>query len=261
MPDFILYALVAGLALAVVAGPLGSFVVWRKMAYFGDTLSHASLLGVALGFVLKINLTFAIIICCILVAILLVSLQRKQPLASDTLLGILAHSTLSLGLVVLSFMPDVKVNLMDYLFGDILTITASDLYWIVGGSSFVLLLIILLWQQLLSITVHEELAAVEGLPVTAIRLALMLMVAIVIAVAMKIVGVLLIASLLVIPPATARFHTASPEQMAISASILGMLSICLGLAFSYYSNAPAGPAIVLSTAMLFIVSFIFRRKS
>lgn len=140
MPDFILYALVAGLALAVVAGPLGSFVVWRKMAYFGDTLSHASLLGVALGFVLKINLTFAIIICCILVAILLVSLQRKQPLASDTLLGILAHSTLSLGLVVLSFMPDVKVNLMDYLFGDILTITASDLYWIVGGSSFVLLL-------------------------------------------------------------------------------------------------------------------------
>ncbi len=261
MPDFILYALVAGLALAVVAGPLGSFVVWRKMAYFGDTLSHASLLGVALGFVLKINLTFAIIICCILVAILLVSLQRKQPLASDTLLGILAHSTLSLGLVVLSFMPDVKVNLMDYLFGDILTITASDLYWIVGGSSFVLLLIILLWQQLLSITVHEELAAVEGLPVTAIRLALMLMVAIVIAVTMKIVGVLLIASLLVIPPATARFHTASPEQMAISASILGMLSICLGLAFSYYSNAPAGPAIVLSTAMLFIVSFIFRRKS
>lgn len=261
MPDFILYALVAGLALAVVAGPLGSFVVWRKMAYFGDTLSHASLLGVALGFVLKINLTFAIIICCILVAILLVSLQRKQPLASDTLLGILAHSTLSLGLVVLSFMPDVKVNLMDYLFGDILTITASDLYWIVGGSSFVLLLIILLWQQLLSITVHEELAAVEGLPVTAIRLALMLMVAIVIAVAMKIVGVLLIASLLVIPPATARFHTASPEQMAISASILGMLSICLGLTFSYYSNAPTGPAIVLSTAMLFIVSFIFRRKS
>lgn len=261
MPDFILYALVAGLALAVVAGPLGSFVVWRKMAYFGDTLSHASLLGVALGFVLKINLTFAIIICCILVAILLVSLQRKQPLASDTLLGILAHSTLSLGLVVLSFMPDVKVNLMDYLFGDILTITASDLYWIVGGSSFVLLLIILLWQQLLSITVHEELAAVEGLPVTAIRLALMLMVAIVIAVAMKIVGVLLIASLLVIPPATARFHTTSPEQMAISASILGMLSICLGLTFSYYSNAPTGPAIVLSTAMLFIVSFIFRRKS
>lgn len=261
MPDFILYALVAGLALAVVAGPLGSFVVWRKMAYFGDTLSHASLLGVALGFVLKINLTFAIIICCILVAILLVSLQRKQPLASDTLLGILAHSTLSLGLVVLSFMPDVKVNLMDYLFGDILTITASDLYWIVGGSSFVLLLIILLWQQLLSITVHEELAAVEGLPVIAIRLALMLMVAIVIAVAMKIVGVLLIASLLVIPPATARFHTASPEQMAISASILGMLSICLGLTFSYYSNAPTGPAIVLSTAMLFIVSFIFRRKS
>lgn len=261
MPDFLLYALVAGLALAIVAGPLGSFVVWRKMAYFGDTLSHASLLGVALGFILKINLTFAVIICCVLVAVLLVSLQRKQPLASDTLLGILAHSTLSLGLVVLSFMPNIRVDLMEYLFGDILTITLTDLYWIVGGSLFALILIMMLWRQLLSITIHEELAAVEGMPVTVIRLALMLLVAIVIAVAMKIVGVLLIASLLVIPPATAQRHAKSPEQMAIGASILGIMAVCLGLAFSYYSNAPTGPAIVVSAAMLFILSFLFPRQS
>lgn len=260
MPDFLLYALIAGLSLAIVAGPLGSFVVWRKMAYFGDTLSHASLLGVALGFMLKINLTFAVIVCCILIAILLVSLQRKQPLASDTLLGILAHSTLSLGLVVLSFMPDVRVDLMDYLFGDILTITPIDLYWIVGGSLFVLVLIVILWRQLLSITVHEELSAVEGMPVTIIRLALMLLVAIVIAVAMKIVGVLLIASLLIIPAATAQRHATSPEQMAIGASILGVLAVCLGLTFSYYSNAPTGPAIVVSAAALFLLSFLFPRR-
>lgn len=261
MPDFLLYALIAGLALAIVAGPLGSFVVWRKMAYFGDTLSHASLLGVALGFMLKINLTFAVIVCCILVAVLLVSLQRKQPLASDTLLGILAHSTLSLGLVVLSFMPNVRVDLMEYLFGDILTITLTDLYWIVGGSLFSLMLIMMLWRQLLSITIHEELAAVEGMPITVIRLALMLLVAIVIAVAMKIVGVLLIASLLVIPPATAQRHARSPEQMAIGASILGMIAVCLGLTFSFYANAPTGPAIVVSAAALFVISFLFPRQS
>lgn len=260
MPDFLLYALIAGLSLAIVAGPLGSFVVWRKMAYFGDTLSHASLLGVALGFMLKINLTFAVIICCILIAILLVGLQRKQPLASDTLLGILAHSTLSLGLVVLSFMPNVRVDLMEYLFGDILTITRSDLYWIVGGSLFTLILIVLLWRQLLSITVSEELSTVEGLPISVIRLALMLMVAIVIAVAMKIVGVLLIASLLIIPPATAQRHAKSPEQMSVVASILGILAVCLGLVFSYYLNAPTGPAIVVSAAVLFVVSLLLPKR-
>lgn len=261
MPDFLLYALIAGLSLAIVAGPLGSFVVWRRMAYFGDTLSHASLLGVALGFLLKINLTLAVIICCVVIALLLVGLQRKQILASDTLLGILAHSTLSLGLVVLSFMPNLRVDLMDYLFGDILTITIVDLYWIVGGSLFTLLLISLLWRQLLSITVHEELSIVDGMPVTIIRLALMLLVAIVIAVAMKIVGVLLIASLLIIPPATAQRHAKSPEQMAVMASVLGILAVCLGLAFSYYSNAPTGPAIVVGAAVLFIISLLIPRRS
>ena len=261
MPDFLLYALIAGLSLAIVAGPLGSFVVWRRMAYFGDTLSHASLLGVALGFLLKINLTLAVIICCIVIALLLVGLQRKQVLASDTLLGILAHSTLSLGLVVLSFMPNLRVDLMDYLFGDILTITVADLYWIVGGSLLTLILISLLWRQLLSITVHEELSIVDGMPVTMIRLALMLLVAIVIAVAMKIVGVLLIASLLIIPPATAQRHAKSPEQMAVIASILGTFAVCLGLAFSYYSNAPTGPAIVVAAAVLFIISLLIPRRS
>lgn len=261
MPDFLLYALIAGLSLAVVAGPLGSFVVWRRMAYFGDTLSHASLLGVALGFLLKINLTLAVVVCCIVIAILLVGLQRKQTLASDTLLGILAHSTLSLGLVVLSFVPNLRVDLMDYLFGDILTITLVDLYWIVGGSLLTLILISLLWRQLLSITVHEELSIVDGMPVTMIRLALMFLVAIVIAVAMKIVGVLLIASLLIIPPATAQRHAKSPEQMAVIASILGVVAVFLGLAFSYFSNAPTGPAIVVAAACLFVVSLLIPRRA
>eukprot|EP01132_Coremiostelium_polycephalum_P012108 gene12108-14809_t len=236
MADFLLYALLAGLALALVAGPLGSFVVWRRMAYFGDTLSHAALLGVAMGFLLDVSPTIAVTVGCLLLAVLLVTLQQRQPLASDTLLGILAPSTLSLGLVVLSFMHEVR------------------------GSAAVLVLLVTLWRPLLAITVHEELATVEGLPVAALRMTLMLLIAVVIAVAMKIVGVLLITSLLIIPAAAAQRHARSPEQMALGASLLGMLAVCGGLALSWFKDTPAGPSIVVTAAALFLLSFVLPRR-
>ena len=254
MNDFLFYALTAGLTLAVVAGPLGSFVVWRRMAYFGDTLAHAALLGVALGFILDINPALAVTVGCVLLAIALAGLQQRQGLASDTLLGILAHSTLSLGLVALSFMRDVRVDLLGYLFGDLLAVSAVDLYWIIGGSALVLALLIPLWRPLLAITVHEELARVEGVPVAAVRLSLMLLIAVVIAVAMKIVGVLLITSLMIIPAAAAQRHARTPEQMAVFASLIGMVSVCGGLSLSWYQDTPAGPSIVVSAAALFLLS-------
>jgi zinc transport system permease protein len=260
MPDFLFNALLAGLALALVAGPLGSFVVWRRMAYFGDTLSHGALLGVALGLILNISPALAVTLGCVLLAILLLALQQRQPLASDTLLGILAHSTLSLGLVAISFM-EVRIDLLAYLFGDLLAVGSTDLAWILGGSALVLLLLIPLWRPLLAITVHEELARVEGLPVAAIRLALMLLIAVVIAVAMKIVGVLLITSLLIIPAAAAQRHARTPEQMAVGASALGLLAVCAGLALSWYQDTPAGPSIVISAAGLFLLSFSLPRRA
>ena len=261
MADFLLYALLAGVALAVVAGPLGSFVVWRRMAYFGDTLSHAALLGVALGFLLDISPTIAVTIGCLLLAVLLVTLQQRQPLASDTLLGILAPSTLSLGLVVLSFMHEVRIDLMAYLFGDLLAISPADLGWILGGSTLVLVLIVALWRPLLAMTVHEELARVEGLPVATLRMTLMLLIAVVIAVAMKIVGVLLITSLLIIPAAAAQRHARSPEQMALGASLLGVIAVCAGLSLSWFKDTPAGPSIVVSAAALFLLSFVLPRRA
>ena len=256
MADFLFYALLAGLSLAVVAGPLGSFVVWRRMAYFGDTLSHAALLGVALGFLLDVSPAIAVTVGCLLLAVLLVTLQQRQPLASDTLLGILAPSTLSLGLVVLSFMHEVRIDLMAYLFGDLLAISPTDL----GGSAVVLALLVALWRPLLAITVHEELATVEGLPVATLRMALMLLIAVVIAVAMKIVGVLLITSLLIIPAAAAQRHARSPEQMAVGATLLGMLAVCGGLALSWFKDTPAGPSIVVCAAALFLLSFVLPRR-
>ncbi len=255
MADFLFRALLGGVGVALIAGPLGSFMVWRRMAYFGDTLAHSALLGIALGILFDINLNLAVVLCCALLALLLVSLQRQRFIATDTLLGIMAHSSLSLGLVAVSFLPDVRVDLMSYLFGDLLAISREDLVWIYGGGVLVVALLVSLWTPLLAYTVNEDLARVEGVPVNLVRLALMLLVAIVIAVAMKIVGVLLITSLLIIPAAAARRLSHTPEQMALFASLIGCVAVCLGLFGSYQWDTPAGPSVVVSAALLFTLCY------
>lgn len=253
--DFFWRALIGGLGVALVAGPLGCFVVWRRMAYFGDTLSHSALLGVALGTLFQLQLNLSIAVVSILIAVLLMLLTRIRSLATDTLLGILAHSALAIGLVTLSFMPDVRVDLTAYLFGDLLAMTRQDLIWIYGGAAIVLALLAWLWRGLLMSTVHEELARVEGLPVERLRLALMLMFSLVIAVAMKIVGVLLITALLIIPAATARRLAKTPEQMVGLAVVAGMLSVGGGLSMSWNLDSPAGPSIVVAAFLLFLLTY------
>ncbi|MCB1831484.1 MAG: zinc ABC transporter permease subunit ZnuB [Chromatiaceae bacterium] len=257
MDDFILRAIAAGVGVALVAAPLGAFVVWRRMAYFGDTLAHSALLGLALGFLLDVNPTLAILVVAVCIALLLLLLQSRRMLASDTLLGILAHSTLSVGLVVMAFQDSARVDLIGYLFGDILAVSADDLWWIWGGGVAVLAALAAIWQPLLSLTVHEELAQVEGVPVPVVRLAFVLMIAIVIAIAMKIVGVLLITSMMIIPAAAARRFSQTPEQMALAAALIGVLAVAVGLAASWYWDTPAGPSIVVSAALLFSLSQLF----
>ena len=178
-------------------------------------------------------------------------------MATDTLLGILAHSALSVGLVAVSLMDSVRIDLMSYLFGDLLAVNNADLFWIYGGGALVLALLWKFWTPLLSITVHEELAQVEGVPVRRTRLMLMLLIALVIAVAMKIVGVLLITSLLIIPAATAQRLAKTPEQMAIGASVCGMLAVCGGLGFSWIYDTPTGPSVVVCSAVLFLLVLSF----
>ncbi|MDM1708153.1 zinc ABC transporter permease subunit ZnuB [Thiopseudomonas alkaliphila] len=260
MADFLLYALISGIALALVAGPLGSFVVWRRMAYFGDTLSHSALFGVALGLLLEISPSVMVLGVCLLLAVFMVIMQQQQSLAADTLLGIMAHSSLAVGLVTLSFMPSVRVDLMGYLFGDLLAVSFNEVLLIVLGSILVLGLLGCFWRNLLALTVDEELAKVEGLPVTQLRLVLMLLIAVVIAVAMKVVGVLLITSLLIIPAATAQKLARSPEQMAIIASVIGVLSVLGGLSMSWHLDTPAGPSIVVCAALCFVLSLLIRLR-
>lgn len=261
MPDFMIYATLAGLGVALVAGPLGAFAVWRRMAYFGDTLAHSALLGVTFGLLLDININIAVATGALLLALLLVALQQNRLLATDTLLGILSHSTLALGLITVSLFTDSRIDLLAYLFGDILAANRADVLTVWAIALVVLGLMICLWRHLLAITVHEELARVEGVPVTAVRTALMLLMALVIAIAMKVVGVLLITALLIIPAAASRRLSKTPEQMAVVASILGGVAVCAGLAASFVWDSPAGPSIVLAATCCFILSLFINRRS
>ena len=254
--DFLWRALAAGFGVVMIAGPLGCFIVWRRMAYFGDSLAHSALLGIALGLLLGIDLTLGIAAGAIGLAFLLLALQQQKRLASDTLLGILAHAGLALGLVVLSFFESLRVDLLAYLFGDVLAVTSTDLLWIYGGGALALGALAVIWRPLLAITVHEELARAEGIPVLAVRLVFVVLIAVVIATAMKIVGVLLITSLMIIPAASARSLTRSPEQMALGAVLAGALAVLLGLGGSLVWDTPSGPSVVVAALLLFLASLL-----
>jgi zinc transport system permease protein len=254
--DFLLRAAIGGIGLALVAGPVGCFVVWRRMAYFGDTMAHSALLGVALAFLFEINLTVGVFIAAMLVSMALLALQRRGALSTDALLGILSHATLAIGLVMVAFMTWVRVDLMGFLFGDILAVSRLDIALIYGGGALVLGLVAWLWRPLLAATVNEELARAEGMAPDRSRFVFMLMMALVIAIAMKIVGILLITALMIIPAAAARRFAATPEQMAVMASIIGALAVVAGLFGSLEFDTPSGPSIVVAALALFLLSLL-----
>ena len=245
----------AGIMLACAAGPLGSFVVWRRMSYFGDTLAHASLLGVAFGLLLDVNPFYAVIAVTLLLAGGLVWLEKRPQLA------IMAHSALSLGLVVVSLMSNIRVDLMAYLFGDLLAVTPEDLISIAIGVVIVVAILFWQWRNLLSMTISPDLAFVDGVKLQRVKLLLMLVTALTIGVAMKFVGALIITSLLIIPAATARRFARTPEQMAGVAVLVGMVAVTGGLTFSAVYDTPAGPSVVLCAALLFILSMMKKQAS
>lgn len=259
LDDFFVRALLGGIGVALVAGPLGCFVVWRRMAYFGDTMAHAALLGVAVGFLVDVGPTPGVFIVTFAIAVVLLGLQQLRQVPNDTLLGILSHSSLSVGLVVIGLMSWLRIDLIGYLFGDVLAVDGRDLVLIYGGGAAVLAGLAAIWRPLLALTVDEDLARAEGVRATQIRLLFMLLIATVIAISMKIVGVLLISSLLIIPAATARRFASGPEAMAAIAAGVGCLAVVAGLYGSLEWDTPSGPSIVVAALVLFLTSLAMPR--
>ncbi len=256
LDDFFTRALVGGVGVAALAAPLGCFIVWRRMAYFGETIAYSGLLGVALGFILGIDPTIGVFAVCMVIALLLAALQGQSVLPEDTLLGILAHVGLASGLILATLTGGARLDLMGYLFGDILAVSNSDVAWIWAGAAAVYAAFYWLWRPLLAISVHEELAAAEGVNVRLVRIAYILLIAVAVALAMKVVGILLITSLLIFPAAAARAFSRTPEQMAGGAVIIAALSVVLGLTMSLKADTPAGPSIVIVLTVFFLASAV-----
>ncbi|ABD53232.1 metal ABC transporter permease [Jannaschia sp. CCS1] len=248
--DFMTRATLAGVGVAIAAAPLGCFVVWRRMAYFGDATAHAAILGVALSLALQMSIFVGAVVVALVMALTVTALTGRGY-AMDTLLGVMAHSALAFGLVAVSFLSGIRIDLMAYLFGDILAVSRLDLLVIWGGAALVVALIAWRWSPLLTSTLNEELAYASSIDPKREQLILTLALAITVAVAIKVVGVLLIAAMLIIPAAAARSFARTPEAMAVIAALIGGLSAVVGLRAAYVFDTPAGPSIVCVAAIVF----------
>ena len=259
--DFFMRALIAGIGIAIVTGPLGCLVIWRRLSYFGDTLSHSALLGVTLAYAFSINISLSVFIISGTVALLLLSLQKRTKLAGDSLLGLLAHSTLAIGLVLIGFLSSIRFDLMGLLFGDILAVTVDDLLIIWIGGALILLILKLIWKPLFASTVNYELAEAEGLNPDRAKAIFTILMAGIIAISIKMVGLLLITGMLIIPAAMARNISSSPQSMVIYSVLGGLLSVILGLFTSLQFNTSSGPSIIAASLFLFILSLVKIKQS
>ena len=258
--DFIVRAFAAGIGLAFITGPLGCFIVWRRLSYFGDTIAHSALLGVVIAYALDFNLIIAVFVVSCLLALSLLFLQRRTNLPDDALLGLLAHSVLAIGLVLLGILSFIRIDLMGLLFGDILSVNVTDLLFVWIGGSIVLIVLILIWRPLFAGTVNLELAKAEGLNTDLANAIFTLLIASVIAISIKIVGILLITGLLIIPASASRNLSSTPVQMAIISSIIGVASVVLGIQTSMIWNTPTGPTILTITLGVFILTLLPLKK-
>ncbi|MCL4765383.1 MAG: metal ABC transporter permease [Hyphomicrobiaceae bacterium] len=248
MDPFLIRALAAGLGVAILAAPLGCFVVWQRMAYFGETVAQASLIGLALGLALQLDLTASALGVSAAMALLLVALARQSLVPLDSLLGFLAHSALAVGVVAASLVRGPPVDLLSYLFGDIFAVSAADLWWVYAGGAVVIAALVRLWRPLLSMAVHEELAAAEGVRRDLVKAGFAVLLALAIAVAIKVVGILLAIAFLIMPAAAARPLSDTPERMALLAAAIAVVGVLAGIQLSVSFDIPGGPAIVLVLA-------------
>jgi zinc transport system permease protein len=260
MDDFIYRAIIASIGVSLIAGSLGCFVIWKRLSYFSDSISHSALLGVALGLATGLGINLGLVIVGGLFAVLIVVLQQKEFWSSDAVLGIFSHLSLSLGIVVLGIIGNQNTDYFAYLFGDILSITSKDLYWIFSVLIVVVSILVFNWKKLLLLTLNEELAKAEGINKLYYDLLFMFLIALAVSVSVQIVGVLLITSLLIIPPAISRVISNSPVMMILASMIVSIFSVLLGLYLSIDFDLATGPTIVITLGALFFIAQFLPKK-
>ncbi len=253
LDDFLVRAALAGVGTAIAAGLLGCFVVWRRMAYFGDATAHAAVLGVALALLFGTSITLGVGVVALGMAVLIHGLSG-QGAAVDTMLGVLAHGALALGLVAVTLIPGQRVDLDAYLFGDVLSVTRMDLAVIWGGGALVVFALWWHWSAMLTATLSSDLAYAAGINPRREQMILTLLLAAVVAVAIKVVGALLITALLIIPAAAARNYARTPERMAFLSMGIGALSAIAGLRLAVVFDTSVGPMIICVAATIFALS-------
>jgi zinc transport system permease protein len=257
LDDFFIRALIAGMGVALITGPMGCFTIWKRLSFFGDTLAHSALLGATFAISFQLPIALSIFLISSALALFLISLQKKTKLPKDALLGLLSHSTLAIGLVVIGFLSSIRFDLMGLLFGDILAVSKFDLFIIWLGAAFILLVLYWIWRPLFATTVNYELASAEGMKPERMNIIFTLLMAAMIAIAIKIVGLLLITGMLIIPAATARNLSDNPKKMIIVSTVVGIISVCMGLLSSLKINSASGPSIITTAMILFLISLIY----
>lgn len=255
---FLTRALIGVVMLGVLTAVLGVFVVLRRMAFFSDAIAHSSLAGIALGLLFGIDPTVGAIAFSLLVAAGIVSINQKKILALDTIIGVFFAAAVAIGVLVIGELRTVRVDLLGFLFGDILALNNSDL-WLIGLLGIVVLVLIgAATKSLVQIAFHDDLARVAKIPVVAYEYLFMLVLALVVALGIKVAGVILIGPLLIIPAAAAKNVARDFRGMIGLAVVFGLLSSVVGLLASYGLDTASGPTIVLLAAILFFLTLIAR---
>jgi len=253
MDDFLIRATLGAALLAAAAGPLGCFILWRRMAYLGESIAHMGLLGAGIGILIGANAVVGIAALAIAAALVMAQ-SENRIIPADIHVGIVGHIGLALGFILLASMETVRADLMGYLFGDVLALSERDILMIAGAGIGVLTATAFLWRPLLRLAVSGDIAAAEGYGRKGPQTVFLVLVALLVAFGLKVVGALLIVALIIIPPAAARPFAKSPRQMAILAAGVGAVSAPLGLSAAYVTDAPAGPCIVLAAGALYAAS-------
>lgn len=256
---FMQRALVGGVLLAVLLASLGVIATLRRMAFFGEGIAHASLAGLAIAVLTGLAPLPIAVAWALLVALVIFILEKRTTLPRDTVIGILFTASMSLGVVLMSFMHGYQPELLTFLFGSILAVDTMDILFIAIATAIILTGLAANARSLVLVSLNEDSARVAGIRADVVTLLLYFALAVAMVLGVHMLGIILVSALLVIPAATARLLAPSLRAYVLLANIVSVLAVLAGLVISYFYDLPSGATIVLVATALFALSTIFRR--